>query len=56
MVLFTTLLIMLAALALGVLTTVLTGGIAFIAVFGDLILCVVLIALIVKLVRYFTNK
>ena len=49
MILFTTLLLTLAVLFIVALVTLLTGGLAFVLAFGDIIVFVLLIALVVKL-------
>lgn len=49
MILFTMLCIVLAGLLIFGIITVLSGGITFIATFGDVIICALLVYLIVKL-------
>lgn len=56
MILFTLLFITLLAVAIVVTATAFVGGSIIIAVFGDLIICVLLIVLIVKLIRKFRKK
>ena len=56
MILFTLLFITLLAVAIVVTATAFVGGSIIIAVFGDLIICVLLIVLIVKLIRKLRKK
>lgn len=51
MVLFTMLCIILAGLAMFAIITALSGGIALIATFGDVIICALIVYLIVKLFK-----
>ena len=49
MITFTFLMITLAVLAVALVITLLTGGVAFAVVFGDLIICIGVIVFIVKI-------
>lgn len=51
MVLFTMLCIILAGLAMFAIITALSGGIAFIATFGDVIICALLVIMVIKLFK-----
>ena len=48
MILFTLLMIALVVFAVITIITILIGGVGFIVVFGDLIICILLIVLIIK--------
>lgn len=56
MILLTILLLILGIVGFALIGTVLTGGLAFLGVFGDLIIFIVIIVLIVKLIRRKKNK
>ena len=56
MILFTLLFITLLALAIMITATAIVGGSVVIAIFGDLIICVLFIVLIVKLIRKLRKK
>lgn len=56
MILFTTLVVILLALAIMVGFTAAVGGTILVALFGDLIICVLMIVIIVKLIKKIRKK